>query len=182
MSLGICAGFETHIAFLQLGAGDCLPEILNGSNKGQIGIVGTALAGLGLGLGVGVQYYVQVSNADDLNQLGSWFTYFAATAALGGGIEGTFFWNNHWSGSVIIGGDVGVEAGALISGALGESYTWVKLITGWFGVAAHAARDAFDILKHLALPGGFDPQSELDHARAIGDKYHSGQGQPTCTS
>jgi hypothetical protein len=43
LSLGICAGFETHIVFVQLGAGDCLVEILNGSNKGEIGVTGTAL-------------------------------------------------------------------------------------------------------------------------------------------
>jgi hypothetical protein len=164
-SLGICAGFETHIAFLQLGAGDCLTEIRSGSNTGQIGIVGTALTGLGLGLGVGLQFYVQVSNADNLNQLGSWFTYFAASAALGGGI---------------LGGDVGIEAGALVSGALGESYTWVKVISGWFGVDSEAARGAFDILEHLALPAGFNPRSELDKAKTIADKYHSGQGQLTC--
>lgn len=138
------------------------------------------MTGLGLGLGVGLQFYVQVSNADNLNQLGSWFTYFAASAALGGGIEGTFFWNNHWSGDVILGGDVGIEAGALVSGALGESYTWVKVISGWFGVDSEAARGAFDILEHLALPAGFNPRSELDKAKTIADKYHSGQGQLTC--
>ena len=50
LSLGICARFETHIVFIQLGAGDCLVEILDGTNKGQIGVTGTGIAGLGVGL------------------------------------------------------------------------------------------------------------------------------------
>ena len=80
MSLGICAGFETHIVFVQLGAGDCLVEILNGADKGEIGITGTPIGGLGLGLQFGLKFYVQVSNTDSLDQLSSWFTYLGATA------------------------------------------------------------------------------------------------------
>lgn len=95
-----------------------------------------------------------------LDELSSWFTYFAATAAFGGGVEGTFFWNNHWSGRIILGGDVGVEAGAGRSGALGESYTWVKVINGWFGVAADAAHVAYDAMKLLAP--GFNATSVLN--------------------
>lgn len=182
MSLGLCAGFEVHVAFVQLGAGDCLTEILNGPNKGEVGIVATPIAGLGLGLSAGVQFYAQVSNANNLNQLSSWFTYFAATAALGGGVEGTFFWNNHWSGQVVVGGDIGVEAGAGLSGALGESYTWVKLLNGWFGIEADAARGAFDVLRHLALPTGFNVQSVFSEAKTVADKNHSGEGAPACAS
>jgi hypothetical protein len=40
--------------------------------------------------------------------------------------------------------DVGVEAGAGLSGALGESYTWVEELNGPFGLEADAARGAFD--------------------------------------
>jgi RHS repeat-associated protein len=171
LSLGICAGFETHIVFVQLGAGDCLVEILNGSNKGEIGVTGTALAGLGLGLQFGLKFYVQVSNADSLDQLSSWFTYFGATAGFGPGVEGAVFWNDHLSGPIIVGGDVGVELEAGASVALGESYTWVKVIDGWFGLPADAARGAFDILKHLGLPSGFDAQSVLNKAEVAADTH-----------
>jgi hypothetical protein len=182
ISLGFCAGFEVEVVVLQLGAGDCLTKILNGSDSGDIGIVGTPIAGLGLGLEAGLQFYVQVSNADTLDDLSSWFTYFAATAALGGGVEGTFFWNNHWSSRIILGGDVGVEVGAGLSGALGESYTWVRDITGWFGLKADAARDAFGLLERTVLPNGFDPQSVLNEATSVADKYHSGQSGHGCES
>jgi hypothetical protein len=178
VSVGFCAGFEVHIVFVQLGAGDCLTAIVNGQRAGEIGIAGTPIEGLGLGLSAGVQYYVQVSNADSLDELSSWFTYFAATAAFGGGVEGTFFWNNHWSGRIILGGDVGVEAGAGLSGALGESYTWVKVINGWFGVAADAAHVAYDAMKLLAP--GFNATSVLNRARAIADQYGPGVHGSSC--
>ena len=151
-------------------------EILNGSDKGEIGITGTALGGLGLGLQFGLKFYVQVSNADSLDQLSSWFTYVGATAGFGPGVTGAFFWNNHWSGQVIIGADVGVEAEAGASAAIGESYTWVKVINGWFGIEARAARGAFDILRELALPSGFDPQSTLNEAESVANKHHNPGG------
>jgi hypothetical protein len=176
LSLGICAGFETHIVFVQLGAGDCLVEILNGPNKGEIGLTGTAIGGLGLGLQFGLKFYAQVSNADSLDQLGSLFTYVGATGGFGPGVTGAFFWNNHSSGQVIIGADVGVEAEAGASAALGESYTWVKVINGWFGIEARGARVAFDILRDLVLPSGFDPQSTLNKAESVVNKDNSPGG------
>ena len=170
LSLGVCAGFAVHVLVVQLGAGDCLTQIVNGPNKGQIGIVATPIAGLGLGLAAGIQYYYQVTNADSLDQTGGPFTYVAATAALGLGAEGTFFWNNHWSGHIIIGADVGIEAGAGLSGSLGESYSFVHVFGGWFSTtAAHAAWD-------LAVPGGFAVQSWVNKAKVV-EGHYNGAGQ-----
>ena len=172
LSLGLCAGAAIHIAFIQFGAGDCLTAIVNGPNAGQIGIVVTPFAGLGLGLAVGAQFYAQITNASSLRQLGSWFTYFSVTAALVGGVEGTFFWNNHWTGDVIIGGDLGVEAGAGFSVAIGESYTHVAIINGFLGLAANAAWKVFAwMYNHSVVAHGFNPTLILSHARTVVEKY-----------
>jgi RHS repeat-associated protein len=179
LSLGVCAGFAVHVLVVQLGAGDCLTQIVNGPNKGQIGIVATPIAGLGLGLAAGIQYYYQVTNADSLDQIGGPFTYVAATAALGLGAEGTFFWNNHWSGHIIIGADVGIEAGAGLSGSLGESYSFVHEFGGWFSTtAAHAAWD-------LAVPGGFAVQSWVNKAKVVEGHYNGAsqsEGATACST
>jgi hypothetical protein len=89
---------------------------------------------------------------------------------------GDVFWNNHWSGRIIVGADVGVEAEAGASAALGESYTWVKVINGWFGIQARAARGVFGLLRDLALPSGLDPQSTLSKAESVANKHRNAGG------
>lgn len=182
ISVGLCAGPMGHVAFVQLAANECLTEIVDGPNQGQIGFVGTVQGGFGLGLEATVDAFVQVSNATDLSQLAGPFTYIAGSAALGGGGAGVFFWNNHVGSGVIVGGDVGVSIGAGLSGVLGESDSWVTELGGWFGWEADLARSAFSLAEKVLLPNGINTGAVIADARAAANLAAASDGpQPFCT-
>jgi hypothetical protein len=63
-------------------------------------------------------------------------------------------------GNIVVGADVGVQAGAMLSGALGESYSFVHIFGGWFSTnAAHVAWD-------LLAPSGLAIQYWIGKAKA----------------
>jgi hypothetical protein len=88
----------------------------------------------------------------EASDLGSWFTYFNATAALGLGATGTFFWNNHWNGHIVYGAEIGVSEGAEASGTLGESWTGIIPLNGFLARIAKGVYNA--VVPQTLINGG----------------------------
>ena len=162
LSIGICAGGTVSVFAVQFGLGTCLVEVIGGHNNGQVGLVTTFLGGIGVGLGVNPGWYVQVSSADDLNQLKNWFNYVNVSASYVGGFTATAFWSLAGSKPFVVGAEVGPSAGPDVSVFLGKSYTKIAILHGWFDIEGKIGRAAFSYLKQRYMPSRLNSQDLLN--------------------
>jgi RHS repeat-associated protein len=153
---GVCGTGAAHVALMfgvNAEGSVCLVRTVDADGTDEIGFTETVGGGGdfggGYGAGVGVSY--QVSNAEHLHELGSWFTQAGVSAEAFGGVSGAGFWGHGDNNRMIFGGQLSFTVGPQVGveASLSRTYTWVQEIHN------PIAKYSLDLIwDGLAMPGG----------------------------
>jgi hypothetical protein len=124
------------------------------SGNDDIGFTETFNANLTVGVGGGASagWYVQLTNANHLQDLSHWFwnVYVFAGAVIK--VSGDVFWGKSSSGKSIYGVDIGRGVGVGYGGFIFDTNTWVQQAHNSF--VANALRQIWDgFFPYLAVAG-----------------------------